>query len=438
MSRPQWKSVAEALCLALLSLGLVFRFFLFYTGAWMSYQHDVFSHVELVHYISVNGEWPNINELWQAPQQPLYYWIASFFWHPSSPPIELDMMPLAFLSMVISSATLVFIFFATNVFRCDVVRIAFVGFLSLTPSFVLASCRISNDTLAASLGQIVFGCACFGWREPRRVYWLGIAMVCSLLAIASKLNAISILPVLPFIFLRIWFYSTETRVLLVTMSLCFFVALSFWAAWSLWRSYIPEENRLKFASYELWEPQVIPKLSTSYWMSFHYRELLNAANAGTGASSSDMVRFSFLTEHYGSMFTGEYRFEGKLFFRWLVRTIYVFGLIVPIGFISSIMVLIRNLNRCNLLFSPKMLCPAVAAMVTSLALIVALVAQCPNVCSSDFRYHAPILPWISLVFASGIASLGVTRFRVKILLGLLITLFLAEGLLVSFIVLGAI
>jgi len=421
------RELYQLLCLWIVILGIGLRVLFLWTGAWFDYQHDLYSHLEFINYVSSHHILPSADAFWQAPQQPLYYWLASFFWKSTTQPEVGDLLPLASFSLMTSCLGLVLCFYASNIFSNGMLRLTLLGFLSLTPSLILASCRISNDSFSLFWGEAFFACACWSWKRPQNLLWLVLATICSLFAVLSKLNAVCLLSILPFLYWRSSHQEYRTILLAVGMIVLFGI----WGCWSWSRAYLPEQKKWKFASYQIWQAQKIPKFTASYWLSFHFFDLLQEANAGTGLQTRDSVRFSFPTEQYGTLFTGEYKFTKTPLSRWLVRGIYLLGLLLPACFITGIWIGARSW------LSPKLYTLAAFPFCTSLLLIILFVLQAPNVCSSDFRYHAPAFPWIGLLCGAGLAAWEHSKIR-KILPPLLLLLFTLEGLLVSLIVMKAV
>jgi hypothetical protein len=159
--------------------------------------------------------------------------------------------------------------------------------------------------------------------------------------------------------------------------------------------------------------QTIQSLDLNYFLSIHFKELLE-----TGQSyvfGKDSIRHSFMTYQYGTMFFGEFDYA---FFTnktsWLkvsMQGVLLFGTVFILGFITYILKLYKASTLQRLLF---------IALLINFILILKFMLDYPSICNTDFRYFVSSFLIFAYMFAQGLHYLTWLRKPINILLFLLV------------------
>ncbi len=394
----------------ILCLGIYLRLECVIGGHWPYYTHDRDDHAEYVRYVHMTGRVPPPELSLEFGQQPIYYLLVSPLYHSNWDWRANDTM-LAIAGLCIDLVGLCIAFCSLTYIPSAVGRFAFFTYIALTPSFVLAAPCIGNDVMVRTAGLYVFFCTLRLNRSPLNPSAYGLLIFAVLLALSSKINALCLVPIIPWALLRTWqACAPVARLRLLTQRLLVpALGLALWLSLTLIHANIGRSHfTLNLLTHMKNDPtQFIPDTGWNYLFSFHLTDLIHSAEASTWRSPAG-VRFSYPTFVYGNMLLGEQVFAHPLALAQATTPLFITGLLLPISgllfFASTLYRMIRAIpnNLVRQLGSISTLSLVIVPL--AVAAVYSFIVQRPICCHADFRMLYPALPWFGLAIARGLAT----------------------------------
>lgn len=394
----------------IIAAGVALRvFYLVYVPNNM-YQHDMEGHVDAIHYFAHHpSQLPQPDKSLQFPQQPLYYYAAAAVYSIATALgfNEHDAVySIRALSVLFSVGWLLIGYMLVRLYTRRLITInLFMAFLAFTPSFIFMGAAVNNDTLNALLGMVsLYAISAYYLSKARRYFLLATAAV--LLAMATKISSVLYALFFVAVLLALYFKDTKERKRYQSEILWFGMSVLLVFGFALLKAYIPAEGEFRFVNSALYGGQVITKFNVNYFFSFHFFDLVAAAQSHVMGLNS--IRFSLPTYLYGTMFLGEFDYAkffkpGTLFMLWS-QMIFIAGLV----YIAGAAGYFYFFKRLNLL--QKLL---IVPVVINGILIVKFLLSYWVVCNSDFRYFTQTFAAVGLVFVLGLEHIGVRWRKAK-------------------------
>jgi hypothetical protein len=373
----------------------------------LAYENDIEAHMAYIHHVRDHGASPPVNDGFEYPQEPFYFWLAAMFYDASLSEDQ-NQSAIAVVGLVISLAGLLLLFGTLRYLSSWLVRYGLLIFMGLTPSFVLHADGVGNDCLVTFLGIFYFFCLHRLNRDPGRIRNFWWSIVALLLELFTKLSGIVLVMALPWLFwrgTRDRFFARKTLIRAGLVGL--FIAV--WLGLLLHRAWVPEEKRFLFVKWAPFESQVIDRNLLAYTFDFNLPNLISAGQTTIYGSKVpehveivDKVRFSFPTWVFGNMLIGDwdYNVDGRLLSA--TRCVIVFGTIFPFGFmLFAVMAIFGGTMRSVPgLFSLNRTALALVAGMMGLSLYFTLTR--PTVCCADYRLQAATFAWAGWCFCRGL------------------------------------
>ena len=424
------QSELPKLLLMLVFAGVAIRVLYFQKFGIMNFQHDWHGHIEFIKYIANNWTLPLASKGLEYPQQPLYYLIAGGIYAVLTNFGLNDQDALYGLGYFSLFCSMVFLFYAyrfVSLLTPSVwVRSVAMLFVSLTPSLVYLSARINNDSLVMALSAFTLYYIVKSYRSKfREGFYFALTGVS--LLFMTKISAAP-MELLLFGLLLLSYFQLELDVkdaeltALKRKIYLFSIVGVFLLTFTLLRVYLPVEGTLHLVNSSANYPnQKIEALDFLYFGTFHIVSLINAGYSHV--YGEDLVRYSFLTYQYGTMFFGEFDYtyfiEKSEGLREVMKAILLFGLVFVVAFLSYLI----HLHRASLLL--KFL---FATLFLNLLLVLKFMYAFPVVCNTDFRYFVSSFVLFAFIFAQGLSYVKEVRYMGYIVNGLLVLLVVAEVL----------
>ncbi len=404
--------------------GFLLRIVYFEKFGILSFQHDWQGHIDFILYMAQNWDLPIPSQGWEYPQQPLYYLISaglySLFVQMGLTSNE-AVYSLGYISLVYSFIFLIYSYrFLCLLISNQWVLAAAMAFLALTPSIVFISARINNDSLVIMLSAMSLFYIVRSYLTDFKQGFVS-AIICTSLLFLTKVSAASV-ELLFFVLLIIVYYRSnnaldklKNKQNLLVFSLLGLFLLSF----TLLRVYIPLENSFHMVNGAAFPGQELKLPYVEYFSSFNIKELIRSGQSYV--FGNDMIRHSFITYQYGTLFFGEFDYIDFVIknsnLSMVMQSIYSLGLVYLFGFISYCIYLYRESTLKQMLFM---------VVVINFILIIKFLISYPSVCNTDFRYFVSSFPIIAFVLAQGFEHLFYHKIIKIIISILLILLFISE------------
>ena len=394
----------------IIGLGTVLRLFYLVDIPNDMYQHDMIGHIHALEYVAKHPtEIPQPDKSLQFPQQPLYYYAAAAVYTLSKSAGFNDhdaVYAIRVMSFAFSVLWLVAGWFLVRLYTSRVSTInLFLAFLAFTPSFVFLAGAVNNDTLNALLGMLSLYAVSKYYLQPSKKWFL-IAASVILLAMLTKISSALYAVFFVMLLLVMYVKRPESRPRLRSEILGFGMTVLLVFGFALTKSYIPANGEFRFVNSSLYGGQVLPPFGLGYFFSFHFFDLISAAQSFV--KGIDDVRFSLPTYLYGTFLIGEFDYS-KFFvsgtlFRFWSQAVLLLGSLFLVGWAAYLW----SYRRLTLL--QKLLIVPVAI---NLVLIVKFLLSFWVVCNSDFRYFTPTFGALGLMAVLGLEQLGVRFARLR-------------------------
>jgi hypothetical protein len=397
-----------------LGLGVLFllasslRVYEFFSHHWGSYLHDPSSHSTYVGYVNAHHRLPPVDDDLEYPQQPLYYVLAAPFYHANENADE-NVEHLAPLGLVISILSLVLTLASLRYLSAWLLRYGLFLFIGFNPAFVLLSCGVGNDGLAALCGTLFFFSLLRLNRNPRSLGYFVLAALAILGALLTKLNGVVLLAAIPWLLWRAaqgdaslkptaWRFASMVLVLVV------------WAGCVLDRAWLKDRREFVFVHAWIWDYLEIKENFLVYALSFRLPDLIAAGQASTTNDTPDSVRFSFPTWEYGNMLLSENGYTNDKVLGVFSRLVLISGtyLLLALGLFVCMTLLSRPLWPWPHLFSLNRI--ALLLVAGSTALILYYVHSVPDTCNADYRFQSATFPWMGYCIGRGMCAFPRSRF----------------------------
>jgi len=394
---------------ALILAGVLIRVFYFNKFGIMNFQHDWQGHIEFIKYIAEHWTLPLASKGLEYPQQPLYYWINgglyALFTH-FGLSAEDALYGLGFFSLFCSMVFLYYSYRFMKVMTKSIwVQTIAMVFVTLTPSLVYLSARINNDALVMALSALSLYYIVKSYHNGFRNAFYAALTGVSLLFM-TKISAASVELLFFALLLLVYFREKKGKeALRVKRDLYLFAAVGlFLLGVTFLRVYLPVEGAFHLVNSSGRFPgQIIEALDLDYFGTFHIGTLIH-----TGSSyvfGEDLIRFSFLTYQYGTMFFGEFDYAHFLqrspALHDAMQAVLLFGLVFLLGFVLYVITLYRRSLLHKLLF---------ATLFLNLLLILKFMFDYPSVCNTDFRYFVSSFVLLAFFFAKGLEPLNSIKY----------------------------
>ncbi len=392
----------------IIAVGMMLRMNVLLNVNNYTYQHDVGGHIDMVKYYAEHDfDFPQADKALQAPQQVLYYLVSAQVYKISKALEYKDneaIYAVRSISLLYAFGVMFMGYLFIQLFTRDRLYISiFTAFLSLTPYFVFMGAQISNDTFNGFLGMLVLYFIFKYFKRPttkRFIILLLIIPLAIFTKISSLLFALTFLVVLFLHYLyytkddRKFFHKKEiqNRIFILSYITIFVFTLA------LLKAYIPADAEFRFVNSGLYPKQLIPSLDLGYFFSFHWFDLIEQGQSYV--YGSDMIKHSFLTYQYGTLFIGEYdyaRYYDKgTYFKFITQGIFLFGIIYIIGLFAFLLRFKHLTPLKKLLLFPALI---------NMLLIIKFLSSYWVICNTDFRYYSPVVGAIGVIFVLGIKEI---------------------------------
>ena len=395
-------SLWDKLPIIIIFSGVMLRLlFLLYIPQNM-YQHDFNGHVESIQYYAEHPfNLAQPDKGLESPQQPLYYWISSAVYTIATVMGKSEYFAIQLIRAMSVAFSIIWLIIGLKLIKVytknRLLINIFVAFLSFTPSFIFMSTIVGNDSLNTLLGILSLYAVSiyFMGKKPHFFY---LAFILILLAMLTKISSALYAIYFVIILLVLYFQNETNKTNYQKAILVFSIAVLFIFGLSLVKSYVPATGEFLFINSTLFDGQIIPALNLNYFMSFHFMDLISAAQSYV--FGVDDIRFSLPTYLYGTMFIGEYDYtkyfkDGSLF-QLSSQLIYLFGLIYVVGMVAYIY-FYKTLSTLHKL----LIIPAII----NLVLIFKFLLEFWDVSNSDFRFFSPTFAILGLIFVIGIGEM---------------------------------
>lgn len=430
---PNPSTIGKRWIVGVLLLGVVIRVLYFNKYGIMTFQHDWHGHIEFIKYVATNWSLPTMPmKGWEYPQQPLYYIITGGLYGILTKMGFNDTDALHHLGYFSLLCSLIFLYYSYRFIALLTqdrwIQLVAMIFISLTPSLVYVSTRISNDSLVLALSIMAIYYTIKAYQEQFKKGFLMALVMVSLLFL-TKVSASGI-ELLLFTLLLISYYKTEKggeKRLKISLHLYGLMGI-FLLCFTLFKLYVPlEESHFYMVNSAKFPNQTLENLDINYFFSFHIIDLIQAGKSHV--FGVDSIRHSFLTYQYGTMFFGEFDYNYFIkqseYLHLVMQIILTLGLIFPMALLLYLLNLHKEPQLHKILF---------AVLLINLVLILKFIISYPSICNTDFRYFVSSFTLWAFVFAKGLSYLHFNQMLKNILNGLLGILVLSELLFFYFLI----
>ncbi len=379
-------------------VGLILRVSYHNSAYQFSWINDLGTHCAYIQYvIDHQGGIPSVKDDWttqsfEYPQLPLYYLITAALG---------NVQNWSWFGTVCSMASLFFIYRAALYMSSWVARFGVVIFWSIDPFFIVHSAIIGNDALTCLLGSAFFYFVMAINRSANRYNYWRITWV-FVAALFTKLNAVFMVLVFPWIFLR-----TRGPFELFAWRAGSLVVLLFG-----WFMYVQAHtwtgtDHVYMNPFQATSEDVRTDYFT-YFSTFRLSELIDEGQASlVEGETRNSVRYSFNTFVYGEFLVGSWDYHTCPDILWANRLLFIAGMMIPTGlilfFCYSFSTLTITGHRLHGSLFNKLACGLVFVAYCSSVL---LMLRYTHTCHADPRLQFPLMPWAIYCFCRGWTIFG--------------------------------
>ena len=357
--------------------------------------YDLNDHMDYVKHSLNTFALPAAIDGWEFYQPPLYYWIISISIHllrlfhfPATSLSELAML----ITFVISLFTVTIGFAALVCSQSGKnsrgILLTGAALIATFPGLIMSTVRVNNDSLAIAMATTCLWCVMNWWKTDKFSWWLaGIFAFC--LGVLSKLNILTILPVivlLPFLKKR---FSPEMKIkhLATGLGLILFVTLSYGSV-----RFLNEGKSLSVlgnakSPMRIYDKQLfIRKVDTSF-VTFNPKAIIEFPKAHS--RNDQYRRWAFLEYLFKTAFFGEFDIPPSLLIH---AKLLLFSGMLALPLLLVQLVLINSSL------------PIVLFILTGFAGVVFFRYRSLVSPSQDFRYLSPMATGICILMSQSIGT----------------------------------
>ena len=390
-------------------VGVVIRVLYFDKHGVMLFQHDWQGHIGFIKHMAKYWDIPLADKGLEYPQQLLYYILSASIYDISIHYFGLSegdtLLAIGILSLVGSVIFLVYTYKILDILKASfIVRLIVVVFVSLTPSIIYFCSRINNDSLVLALSSVsLYYILVVYISRVQRGFFQALFFVT--LLFFTKISTLSFELLLLFVLIVSYLKSQDTTIIYRYIWI-YTITGALTLVLTLWKVYMPLESELFHLvnSSGYFPNQHISALDSSYFLSFHLKELLDASYSYV--FGIDAIRHSFMTYQYGTMIFGEFDYSfwdhSSSILRYIREAMILSYLIVPLGLILYIINIHKSFAIEYMLF---------IALLINISLVIKFLHDYPVICNSDFRYLVASMIPFSYIYAKGLSFVYIGWFR---------------------------